>query len=336
MKTYRLLTTLLLAFGLSALDADPKTLEFSMGDGLEQIGYTLSEPLPDVEGNLSSVIEGPAAMTVDRLGRIYILDSAQERVKIFSAKGRPIASTPLPQLNHETEHNYTDILLGARGSILLLDTENQLIARIGNRKKQKPEINFGFLPSKTKENTPLILEGFSLNPGPQILTQNRFDGSVFRILPPQEKSKVHGMKKLFDSPPFRPMLQLDKDSRIFGLQFHPDNASIHELFSMKPTSPKPTKLFATPGFDNLHFLELLGLIEGDFILAFFSGAEELTHLSSIMRLSPQGKELGAIDLKFKELPWTMRHRYLVQGAFVYLSEYSPKGGGTLRIHRYRL
>jgi hypothetical protein len=336
MKTFTLLTWLLIFSSVSIHSAPPKVLELVMGEGLDQIGYTLSEPLPDIEGNLSSLVEGPPAMTVDRLGRLYILDSAQERVKIFSAKGRLLSALMLPQLNNETEHNYTDILVGAKGSILLLDTENQLIARIRHRSKQKPSISFGFLPHKTTENTPLILESFRLSLGSQLLTQNRFDGSVFQILPPQAESRTHGIKKLFDSPPFRPMLQLTQDSKIFGLQFHPKDPSVHEFFAMQTTSSKPRRLFQTKAFKNLHFVELLGLIQNDFIVALFSGAEEQTQLTQLLRLDQNGQEIRTLSLRFKELPWTMHHRYLVQGPYVYISEYTEAGARTLRIHRYKL
>ena len=312
--------------------ANGHILSFRLGEKKGELGF-LSSWLPDQSGNPTEIIEGPASMAVDSSGDLFFLDSIREEIQHYSKKGKFLKSIELPHLNDEVEHAYTD-LLTINEHLLVLDTENYLVAKL-SQNNLRSDHTFTRIPRELEDSIPLIIDGFSLDLRGSILVQNRYDGSVYKLLPPAKSSDIFILRDVASAPPFRASLNLDSQNRILGQEFNEQNPTIVEFFRWKEGNEDSEKLFALPSIPDLFFVEIVGVIDQDMVLAVFTGGEERSRLSQLLRYKLDGTLVSSFKLNVREIPWNMNHRYQIFNSNVFLNEYRNLGK-RLRVMRFTL
>ena len=308
-----------------------KVINFNLGEKKGELGI-LTSWLPDQNDNLTEVVEGPAAMTLDEAGKIYFLDSIREQVQIFDSDGQFLSAKPLPRMGEDFEHSYTDIEI-YQGFFLILDTQNYVIAKMSLGGAGLDE--FYKIPEVIDGSMPLIVDEFNISPLGEILVLNRYDGSIYQLIPAKNEEKSYRVEKVVHTPPFRAFLGLDSHKRVIGQEFNQDNPSIIDLFRWKSGDTAPEKLFSLPPTPNLFMVDTIGMVDGDPVIAVFTGGEEKVRLSEILRYKTDGTLITKVKMNTRELPWNMNQRYHVFKNYVLLCEYR-NFGKRLRIMRYTL
>lgn len=311
--------------------AKRKVINFSLGDKKGQLGF-LTSWLPDQNDDLTEVVEGPAAMALDEAGKIYFLDSIREQIQIFNPDGEFIDAKPLPRMGEEFEHAYTDLEVN-KGYFLILDTQNYVMAKMAT--SGRGLVEFLKIPETVAESIPFIVDEFSINPQGDIITQNRYDGSIYQLIHPSGKSLSYGIIEVVLTPPFRAFLGVDSQNRVIGQEFNQQNPSIIDLFRWKTGDSSPEKLFSLPPNPNLFMVDTIGVMEGDPVVAVFTGGEERVRLSEVLRYGVDGTLKSKVKMSARELPWNMNQRYHVHNNHVLVCEYR-NFGKRLRVMRYTL
>jgi len=308
-----------------------RVLNFRLGEKKGELGF-LSSWLPDQSGNPTEIFEGPSALAVNSSGHLFFLDAIREEVQEFDRQGKFLRSIALPQAREDLEHVYSDIVIQGK-NILVLDTQNYLVARIA---PESPGVHsFTQIPEEAGESLPLIIDGFGTDSRGNLLVQNRYDGAVFQLQLPKDNSNPYLLKEVVGAPPFRASLNLDSQNRVLGQEFHEEDPTIVEFFRWKAGDKDSEKLFALPSIPNLFFVEIVGVIDQDPVLAVFTGGEERSRLSQLLRYKLDGTLVSSIKLNVQEIPWTMNHRYQILDNHVYLSEFRTFGK-RLRVMRFTL
>ena len=306
-------------------------LNFSLGEKKEELGY-LSTWLPDQNDNLTEVVEGPAAMALDQEGNICFLDSVREQIQIYDKHGNHLRAVGLPTMGEDYEASYSDLIV-FNDLFFVLDTQNYVVAKISRDGTGTP--TFIKIPAIDKNSESLLLEHFALSHDGEIIIENRYDGTIYQIVPPVSQEESYTLKEIISNPPFQPLLSLDEKGQIVGQQFNQENPEIIDYYRWKPGDSTPQKLFSLPHDPDRFMVNTIGMVEGDPILAVFSGGEEKARLSQISRFKIDGTLVSSIKMELEELPWSMNQRYHVHENEIVLCEYR-NSDKKLRIMRYTL